>query len=313
LADHHLPLERATLHGNFDATRTPALTIDPGDRVVTSSMDAGWHTAPGEHFPDRDPKTDGGHALTGPIAVRGARPGSTLMVQIEELRPGDWGWNAAGGFDSPWNRQLGMAEEEWLQLDWTVDVEAGHARDQFGHTVPLRPFLGVMGMPPAAPHAVPTAPPRATGGNIDCRELVAGSTLYLPVAVDGGLFSCGDGHATQADGELSGMAIECPMDRIALRFDVRDDLHLATPRAETPAGWLTFGFHEDLDQAAAIAVGAMLDLMGELTGLERRVALALSSLVVDLRVTQMVNGIKGCHALLPHEALPSLRGTDDKA
>jgi acetamidase/formamidase len=306
MADHHLDVTRATLHGDFDARRAPALTIDPGDRVTLAAMDAGWHVAPGERYPDRDPKTDAGHALTGPIAVRGAAPGTTLVVHIDELVPGGWGWNAAGGFDSPWNRRLGMAEVEWLQVDWTVDVEAGTCRNQFGHVVPVRPFLGVMGMPPAAPHAVPTAPPRATGGNIDCRELVAGSTLYLPVAVEGGLFSCGDGHAAQSDGELSGMAIECPMDRIALRFDVRDDLPITTPRAETPAGWVTFGFHESLDEAAAIAVGAMLDLMGELAGLERRQALALASLVVDLRVTQVVNGTKGCHCVLPHDALPGI-------
>ena len=176
--------------------------------------------------------------------------------------------------------------------------------DQYGHAVRLRPFMGVLGMPPAEAGWHRTAPPRPCGGNLDCKELIAGSTLYLPIAVPLGLFSVGDGHAAQGDGEVSGTAIECPMERVRLTFDLLPDLRLTTPRAETPAGWLTLGMATDLHEAAMIALDAMVDLLGERLGLVRREALALASVAVDLHVTQLVNGgVLGVHALLPHGAI----------
>jgi acetamidase/formamidase len=234
--------------------------------------------------------------------VRGAAPGLTLGVHIGALRTGAWGWTQAGGWPSPLNQRLGV-EEAGALLRWTLDPDALEGRDQHGHRVALRPFMGVMGMPPDAPGWHPSAPPRPTGGNIDCKELVAGSTLYLPIAVPGGLFSVGDGHALQGDGEVATTAIECPMEAVELTFTLHETPRLTTPRAETPAGWLTLGFHEDLDEAAAIAVAAMLDLLHERHGLDRLEALALASLLVDVRVTQLVNGVRGAHALLPHGAL----------
>lgn len=158
-------------------------------------------------------------------------------------------------------------------------------------------------MPPAEPGVHSTAPPRASGGNIDCKELVAGTKLYLPISVDGALISAGDAHAAQGDGEVSQLAIEAPLERAQLTLVVRDDLALTTPIAWTPQAWLTFGFDEDLDEAAAIAIAAMLELMEREHGLVRREALALASVVVDLRVTQMVNGIRGIHAVLSHDAI----------
>jgi acetamidase/formamidase len=158
-------------------------------------------------------------------------------------------------------------------------------------------------MPPDEAGMHDTRPPRFCGGNMDCKELVKGSTLYLPVPVSGALFSVGDGHAVQADGEVCGVAMECPMELVDLTFRLRDDLHLATPRANTPSGWITLGFHEDLNEASVIALVAMLDLLGEHYGLQRPEALALASLVVDFRITQFVNGVRGVHALLPHGAI----------
>jgi acetamidase/formamidase len=190
-----------------------------------------------------------------------------------------------------------------MALLWSLDRDRMIGRDQFGHEVPLKPFLGVIGMPPAEPGRHPTPPPRPTGGNIDCKELVAGSILYLPIAVPGALVSVGDGHALQGDGEVSGVAIECPMDLAVLTFDLRRDLPITTPRAETPIGWLTFGFDESLDEAMLIALEAMIDLMHEQHDLPRAQALALASLLVDLRITQVVNGVRGVHAVLPHGAL----------
>jgi acetamidase/formamidase len=132
---------------------------------------------------------------------------------------------------------------------------------------------------------------------------VSGSRLYLPIAVSGALFSVGDGHAAQADGEASSTGIECPMERVELTFRLRGDLSLAMPRANTPAGWITFGFHKDLNEATMIALEAMLDLLHEHYGMERLEALAMASLVVDLRITQIVNGVRGVHAVLPHGAI----------
>ncbi|MBZ0300050.1 MAG: acetamidase/formamidase family protein, partial [Anaerolineae bacterium] len=188
-------------------------------------------------------------------------------------------------------------------FNWTLDPDNGIGRNQFGHSVRLSPFMGVMGMPADEPGIHSTRPPRTNGGNIDCKELGVGSTLYLPIAVAGGLFSTGDGHAVQGDGEVSGTAIECPMERCTLRFDLRDDWTLTTPRAHTPTGWLTFGFHEDLNQATYTALSAMLDLLMELYRVDRAQALALASVAVDLRVTQIVNAAQGVHAFLPHNAL----------
>lgn len=311
MAVHRVEPERRTLHGHFSRELAPALTIDPGDAVVFRTLDAGWGLGPtpadgrpGATFEPRDPELDGGHALCGPVAVRGAEPGMTLAVEIGELRTGAWGWTAAGGWSSPLNERLGMGEgTPRTRLSWELDPDRLVGRERGGREVALRPFLGVIGMPPDGPGRHPTGPPRPTGGNIDCRELVTGSTLYLPIAVPGALVSVGDGHAAQADGEAGGTAIECPMERAVLTFRLRDGPPLATPRAETPAGWLTFGFDEDLDEAMATALEAMLGLMGERFGVPRGEALALASVVVELRVTQVVNGVRGVHALLPHGAL----------
>ena len=155
-------------------------------------------------------------------------------------------------------------------------------------------------MPPDEPGAHSSYPPRFCGGNFDCKELGAGSRLYLPIAVEGGLFSIGDGHAAQGDGEVSGIALECPMELVEVEFHLHRNLHLSTPRAYTPVGWITFGLHDDLNEAWFIALEGMLELMKELHGLGQNEALAMASLVVDLRITQVVNGVCGVHAILPH-------------
>jgi acetamidase/formamidase len=181
---------------------------------------------------------------------------------------------------------------------WTLDRVEMTGRNQHGNTVALHPFMGVMGMPPDVEGVHSTAPPRTSGGNIDCKELVGGSTLYLPVPVSRGLFSVGDGHAAQGDGELSGTAIECPMDRVQLTFSLHEDMDLRTPAAATSDAWITFGFHEDLDQAMVPAVEAMLEKMCDQFELSKPEALALAGVVVDVRVTQVVNGVLGVHAVL---------------
>ncbi|MDQ8737687.1 acetamidase/formamidase family protein [Paenibacillus sp. LHD-38] len=304
--------ERSTLHGSFSRDFEPILTIDSGDVVRYSTLDAGWglepFLAPGvrKRFEPRERPRDGGHALCGPIAIRGAEPGTVLEIKINEIHPGSWGWNSAGGFPSPINKSLGIADGEEFHLNWKLDATSMIGISDKGHKVSLRPFMGVMGMPPDEPGIHSTFPPRSCGGNIDCKELTAGSTLYLPVPVSGGLFSVGDGHAIQGDGEVGSPALECPMELLDLTFSVRKDISLTMPRAKTLTAWLTMGFHEDLNEATIIALVGMLDLMKEIFGFERKEALALASLVVDLRITQIVNGVRGVHAVLPHGAIEHL-------
>jgi acetamidase/formamidase len=168
----------------------------------------------------------------------------TLEIKINEIHPGGWGWTTAGGWPGEVNQRLGVEKEATL-ISWTLDAERMIGVNQHGHKIALRPFMGVMGMPPNAPGIHSTIPPRFCGGNIDCKELVEGSVLYLPISVPEALFSVGDGHATQADGEVCTTAIECPMERVELTFVLHD----------------------------------------------------------DLRITQIVNGVCGLHAVLPHGAI----------
>jgi acetamidase/formamidase len=280
---HEIPLAEATLHGYFSSALPPVLSVDPGDSVRFEALNGGWRREPDVEV-ERDRELHAGHALTGPVEVRGARADQTLVVRIDEVVPGPWGVTFAHG----------------RRFDWRIEGDV--ATDELGSTVSLAPFLGVIGMPPPEPGIHSTIPPRRFGGNIDCKLLVAGATLYLPIPVDGALVSAGDGHAAQGDGEVSGTAIECPLERAQLTLDV-SDLELRSPVARTAGAWVTFGFDEDLDLAAEECTATMLDLMERELGLERAHALALSSVAVDLHVTQIVNVTKGVHAVLRDEAI----------
>ncbi len=284
MALHELPLDASVLHGYFSRELEPVVSIDPGDSVRFSTPNAGWRVGRDEPFEARSPELDTGHALAGPIEVRGAGVGQVLAITVEEVVPGPWGVT----FTEPPHR-----------IDWELEGDVGRGADR---SVRLAPFLGVLGMPPDEPGVHSTIPPRRCGGNIDCKELVAGSTLYLPIPVDGARFSAGDGHAAQGDGEVSGTAIEAPV-VAQLALDVRDDLELEWPIARIEGAWLTFGFDEHLGLAARIAVDGMLDLMERVHGLSRPDALGLASVVVDLRVTQVVNQVLGVHAVLRDDAI----------
>ena len=301
MTDHSLMATPGTVTDVFDPGKPPVLTIEPGDTVVAGSLDASGYLTrqryPGDHRP-RMLSADRGHCLTGPIAVSGAEPGDVLSLRFTSLRPADWGWTVAGARETPLSRRLGISgPPSWLL--WEIDADGGQAYSDTGYTVPIAPFLGVVGMPPAEPGEHSTIPPRPQGGgNLDCRELVAGSTLYLPVTVPDALLCLGDGHAAQGDGEVSGTAIEC-----AMTTEVIVDLVTRPPvpgiHAETPAGRITFGFHHDLDEAMGDALEAMLIWMQGLYGLTRTAALALAGPTVDLRITQVANDVWGVHAVLP--------------
>ena len=263
--------------GFFSRDYEPVASVDPGGQVVFEALNARWQWDRDDE--GRDRPEGAGHALYGPIEVCGARAGQTLVVRMDEVTPRSWGVTYAHG-DA---------------FHWELD---GDTWRMGGHAVASAPFLGVVGMPPPEPGEHSTIPPRRWGGNIDCKLLTAGATLYLPISVDGALLMAGDGHGAQGDGEVSGTAIECPVERAQLTLDVRDDLDLRMPIARVDGAWLAFGFDEDLGVAADLALETMLDLMERELGLPRREALALASVSVDLHVTQIVNQAKGVHAIL---------------
>jgi acetamidase/formamidase len=302
-ANHTIDSSLETTIDYFSTDAPPILTVQPGASLSVHTLDCYGYTeratTPGEQPPTLRPVFRG-HCMVGPIAVEGAQPGQTLAVHLIALRPDSWGFTSAGA-DTPLNDRLSAREP--ASLLWELDAERGSGTNNLGFSVALAPFLGVIGLAPAEPGEHSTIPPRPiAGGNIDCRELVAGSTLFLPITSPGALLSIGDGHAAQGDGEVSGTAIECGM-TTDFSVDIVPDAPLAGIHAITPVGRITFGFDADLNEATAAALDAMVTWMQQLFEVQRSEALALASIVVNLRVTQVVNGTWGVHAVLPHDAL----------
>lgn len=303
---HSIVPSADTVADTFDNSHRPVEVVNPGAVVQVGSLDASGHlerpSEPGEVMPLLLPQRRG-HCLTGPIGVAGAAPGDTLAVRIDDLQPGEWGWTVASRGRSRVDELLGLDESLTEHLLWSIDAEAGTATESRGFRVPISPFLGVLGTAPELPGSHSTTPPRReTGGNIDCRELVAGSVLYLPVRVPEALLYVGDGHAAQGDGEVAGTAIECPM-TATLTLDLITEPALDGVHAETPEGLVTFGFADDLDSAMEEALEAMITWLERLYAVRRPIALGLASAVVDLRITQVANETWGVHAVLPHGAL----------
>lgn len=312
---HHLELTAGNLHGSFSTRHPAVVSVRPGDSITFATLDGDWLTEvevgpPARHgaqWPHRRPGIDDGHALIGPVAVQGARPGMTLAIRVDDIQPGAWGWSRSGGRQVELDLALGVESGPEHYLRWELDARDGIATSQDGHRVRMRPFLGVLGCTPAEPGLLSTHPPRRTGGNLDCKELRVGSTLFLPIEVDGALLMAGDGHAAQGDGEAGSTAIECPMRSVTLTVDLLEDVSIDAPRAWTAEGWIAFGVAPTLDEAALRALGEMVTLLQERLGVPRKEALNLASQTVDLRITQLVNGVKGVHAVIEHAALALLR------
>ncbi|MGI5968003.1 MULTISPECIES: acetamidase/formamidase family protein [Anaerotruncus] len=299
---------RAALRGSLSKDYPPVLTVNPGDTVAFQTLEADWRiretdfkaSEEGDFFTQRTER-DAGHALCGPVAIRGARPGMALAVTVESIVPDTWGWSRVGGGDPDHLRRIGFSGAEYF-LRWQIDVENRVCVSQRGHRVRMNPFMGVFAVAPAEVASARTHLPDRFGANLDCKEIVPGSTLYLPVFAEGALFSTGDGHAAQGDGECGCTAIECPMREVRLQFGL-SDWEIERPVCKTPAGWITFGFAEDLTDAAYIALRDMAKLMQKLFGYSPKEALALCSVAVDLRITQIVNGRRGVHAMLREDAI----------
>ena len=307
---HELKASTATVHrGFFDASLKPVLTIDSGDivRLETASGNPRWYEklgVPKDKIPAElyavyegvEGDARGDHTLNGPIAIRGAAPGDMLEVRIRSV---DVRLPIAGQGFVP-NRGL-LPEEfpyEKGRVTW-IDVARKVVQFAPGIEIPARPFWGVIGVaPPSSLGRVPSGPPNVFGGNLDNPDLGPGSTLYLPVHVAGALLSVGDGHAVQGYGEVSLSAVET-----SLKGEIQVVLHkgrrLRWPRAETATHYITMGLDTDLDQAAKIATSEMLDFLVEAKGLSREDAYLLASAAMNLIVTQVVDGTKGIHAMMP--------------
>ena len=288
----------------FDPALEPALVVDDGERFTVEALDARGYLRRPEHPGAPTPRRledARGHCLVGPVSVRGARPGDVLAVTLHSITTSGWGWTSAGAVDSPLNVRLGITER--ADLLWDIDDEARTATNQLGFTVDTAPFLGVIGTTPAEPGQHSTTPPRpGHGGNIDCRSLVAGSTLFLPVHVPGALLCLGDGHAAQGDGEVCGTAVECGT-TTDLTVSVVAVPALPSVHATTPTERITFGFDADLNAATDAALGDMVTWVAAELDLDRSTTFALLSACVDLRVTQVANETWGVHAALRHDAL----------
>lgn len=297
-----------TVVGAIDPSRPPVLTVASGDEVLLST----WHNWGGAVTPQTTLDdflhlrehhiADGAlgpHTLTGPIAVAGAEPGNVLRVDVLELVPGPHGFNAV----LPGSMSRGALADRFAEgsiQHYALDRRRMVTKAAPGLEIALRPFLGIMGVAPAQDGPLPSSAPGPFGGNIDLAALVAGTTLRLPVFREGAGFYAGDAHACQGDGEVDQMGLETTMERARLRFTVEPG-PLALPRAETPTHAIALAFHEDLDEAARIAVGEAVDMVAAARGIDDAAAYRLCSLTVDLAVTQIVNGIKGVHAKIPRD------------
>jgi len=307
---HRLASSPETVHwGWFDAALPHILTIDSGDRITIESISGGPANLPGDGFhvpPEllevhaKSQRRMPGHILTGPVGVRGAQPGDVLEIRIleVELRQ-DWGYT----YVRPLAGALPNDIDTFEQIHTRLDRAAKVGTLPWGLKLPLRPFFGVMGLsPPRAWGAISSIEPRAHGGNLDNKHLIPGSTLYLPVFNEGAGFSVGDGHGVQGDGEVCVTAIETALSG-TFEIHVRKDLAFDYPTAATPSHLITMGMDPDLDTAARDALRRMVDRVVQEAGLSRNRAFMLMSLVADVHVTQLVNGHKGIHVMVPKTAL----------
>ena len=306
-AHHTLAAGPDNVHwGYFDAAMRPQLTVDSGDTVTMHCVSGG----PGEVGSRTDLLPEhrailervrpylGPHILTGPVAVRGAEPGDTLEVRIRsvDLRV-DWSYNGIKPLRGTLPEDFPMLRILQVPLDRKA-MTATLPFPVAAPTIPLKPFFGIMAVAPRPEYgAVSSIEPREFGGNIDCKELVAGSTFYLPVWAPGALFSCGDGHAAQGDGEVNLMALETPMSG-TFELILHKGRTLTFPRAKTADHYIAFGTDPDLDDAAKQALREMIKWLGELKGWAPENAYSFCSVACDLRVTQLVDGHKGIHAMV---------------
>jgi acetamidase/formamidase len=311
MAEHRLDAEQ--VHKEWNNALPPRLTIDPGDTVVFDTRDAAdrYYSRASTHDDVVKRGPFSGHPLTGPVRLRGARPGDTLVVEVLDVRPAlDWGWTAI----RPGRGLLPEADfaKPYLNL-WDLS-DGTHARMGRSVAVPIEAFPGVMGVALDEPGGHSTMPPRRSGGNMDIRQLAAGSTLYLPVLVDGALFSVGDAHAAQGDGEVCITAVEMSA-RVTLRFGLQPGRRIAEPRLRTvnpPSGhgrrgpWVaTTAAGPDLYASSQQAIRYLIEHIVEERGLSREQAYIICSVAADLKISEIVDAPNWIvSAFLPESIFP---------
>ncbi|OWU86095.1 amidase [Oceanicola sp. 22II-s10i] len=311
---HRIDAGPDTAHwGWFSARATPVVTVDSGDTVIITSVSGTPEVMPPDEMTvrpellaihDKVERKLPGHILTGPVAVRGAMPGDVLEVRILDVAlADDWGYTITRPLAGALPLEVGRT-----LIHTAIDQTAGTGRLPWGTELKMAPFFGVMGVaPPDDWGMISTIQPRAHGGNLDNKELVAGTTLFLPVMAEGALFSCGDGHGVQGDGEVCVTAVETGLTG-TFELHLHKGLGWDYPRAVTPDHLMTMGMHADLDTAAQDALRRMVDWITDLSDLTRDEALMLISLSGDVRVTQLVNEQKGSHVMMSKAILATLPG-----
>jgi len=304
------PSPTTVAYGYYDAAAKPVLRIASGDTVrihtlITSTpqrLEAAGVAKNQIEQPLRDiveqvkDKGPGGHILTGPIFVEGAAPGDVLEVRIKAINLAiPYAYNA-------FSTRSGFLPQDFKEGKMKIiplDEKRMIARFDEGIEIPLRPFFGSIGVaPPPSAGRVSSAPPGKHAGNLDNKDLVAGSTLYIPVNAPGALLEVGDGHAGQGDGEVDITALETSLVG-TFEVVVRKDLHLTWPRAETPTHFITMGIDQDLTEATRIATREMIEFLSATKKLSREDAYMLTSVAADLAITQLVDGPMGVHARIP--------------
>lgn len=284
--DHTLTADRT--HDRWSRTIEPVLRVQPGAVVeaFTQEASAGQLTPESTAADLETLSFDPIHPLTGPVYVEGAEPGDILAVTLHRVEVGDWGWSAViPGFGF-------LADEFGDPYLKTYEFDPGDSTARFSDRieVPLRPFPGVIGVAPDTDSLLSTVPPRRNGGNMDDRDIVEGTTVYLPVLVEGALLSIGDGHAAQGDGEVSGTAIEAPL-RVVYEVDlVRDPgRELSSPEYSNERGYSITGFGETIDEAARAATRNAVDYLAHQHAMERTEAYVLASTAGNLKVAEVVD------------------------
>lgn len=315
MTDHQLAATPETVHwGRFWSDLPPVLRVDAGERVTIQTFSGREEVLPHEgsgmtvapelrRILDADLPRHA-HLLTGPVAINGAIPGDVLKIDIERIELGaDWGFNTVRPSAGTLPGEFPVSTATTTQIP--IDRANGTCRLPWGATLPLAPFFGVMGVaPPPQWGELTSIQPRLHGGNLDLKLLTEGATLYLPVHTEGALFSCGDGHGCQGDGEVCITALETALTG-TFRFAVlkAGTTSIDHPRAETPSEWISMGFHASLDTALQIALRQMISIVVERTGITETEAYQFCSLAVDFAVTQSVNQEKGVHGRLPKALL----------
>lgn len=287
------------VHSRWNRDLDPVLAISEGETVLIETRDTSdSQIHPGftmEEVTRID--TERIHPLTGPLYIEGAEVGDTLEISIGEITTASEGFNIV----PPGEKGFGfMAEQLYEASIRFMDIDRENGVVKFSDTIhtPLRPFMGVMGVAPQEKGEFRTLMPGPHGGNLDLAELRKGAKLYLPVFVKGALFSAGDCHAAQGDGEVTGAAVECAA-KAELTFNLIKGTKENFPRAETFSHYVTLGFEQDLTTATRKATERMINFISKEKNITRSEAYSLCSIAADLRITQVVNGIMGAHVMMP--------------